>query len=321
MNYFRKNFPEKNSESGVTLVFIIVAITVIAVLGVGLYTLTMTSAFNQVEAQKAAKAYYISESCVRIAASEYKAAAATNKNTTLVALHNKIFTMPNNQGSCTVEIYPYWFYQKTATTLTCSPTIPCDTITLYLAGAVPPADQDGPTAITLKDPNYTILGNLKKQSGEVYVFSSVTFGNFVAANGGTPATFNLSPSLTSSLIIAAGDEFYFGYNYTSTATLPNKNGDLILDIDSTDENDMSAKIFPPEKGMIFVSISSNIYYYVYDKRIYSTSNPHKVTLHNIQEITGKPYLWPVPISNVTSNPTPIYVGKSLGLSSTSTYGQ
>ena len=126
---------------------IIVAMVVIAVIGAGLYTLTTTSALNQAEAQKAAKAYYISESCIRIAASEYKAAAtSTDKNSKLVSLHDNditdtthTFTMPNNQGSCSLQIYPYWFYAPTTTTYPINTT----SITLYLPGDVPPAEQDG----------------------------------------------------------------------------------------------------------------------------------------------------------------------------------
>jgi len=72
MSRFRKLFSATTSESGITLIFIIIGMVIVATLGVGLYALNMTSAINQAEAQKAAKAYYISESCVRIAASEYK---------------------------------------------------------------------------------------------------------------------------------------------------------------------------------------------------------------------------------------------------------
>ena len=107
-----KNALPKTNQSGATLVAIIVTMLVLAVIGLGIYSLTYTASLNQVIAQRAAKAFYIAESCVRVAASEYKAAA--NKNATLVSLHNQTFPMPDNQGSCTVLIYPYWFYARNA---------------------------------------------------------------------------------------------------------------------------------------------------------------------------------------------------------------
>lgn len=302
-----------SSESGATLIMIIVGMVVIAVLGVGVYTLSMTSALNQAEAQKAAKAYYISESCVRIAASEYKAAAtSTAKNSKLVSLHDNditdttyTFTMPNNQGSCSVEIYPYWFYAPTTTTYPIGAT----SINLYLPGAVPPTEQDGTIAIALPT---TINGSLKKKSGEVYTFSSVAFGTFNADNGGTPVTFYTT--LTSALTIAAGDEFYFGYTYALPATPPlpltlNAGDSLIL---NTDTNDLTAKIFPPEKGSIFFD-QSGIVQLRYEKRNVDI-NAHTVTLTNIQ-VLGTTTL---PIT-INSNPT-IYMGKSLGFRSAANYG-
>ena len=296
---------------GSTLIMIIIGMVVIAVLGVGVYTLSMTAAFNQAEAQKAAKAYYISESCIRIAASEYK--AATNKNSKLVELNGKTFTMPNNQGSCMVEIYPYWFYAPTATTYSIGAT----SITLYLPGAVPPVEQDGTTKISLLNIPANVNVKIKKKgsSPEEYSFSNAAFGSFNNPNG-TMATFTLKTPLTNQVVIAAGDEFYLGCHYTSTSAAPYEGQDLILNIHPDDTNDLTAKMFPPEKGSIFID-NGNISQYSYDKReIVTTSTPHTVRLTKIQAIS-EPYTptWPVTINN-----TPIYMGKSLGIRSDANYG-
>jgi hypothetical protein len=314
MNPLKKIFSNPlKAESGATLLFVIILIVVLSVVGVGMFTLIWTSQFNQVEAQKSAKAYYISESCLRIAASEYKGASAANKNSTLVSLHNKEIRMPDNEGSCSVYIYPYWFYVTTTTTY------PAGTVsvTLYMPGAAPPADQDGTTAITLPA---NINGSLKKRGsgGEVYSFSSATFGSFNAANGGTPATFVLSPALVNALTVSAGvDEFYLGYHYTPTATTLSVNGNLTLNIDPADTNDLTAKLFPPEKGSIFVESNGSISQYGYAKRnIVTTSTPHTVTLTGLQDISvSKTAAWSVSLTN-----TQIYMGKSLGLRSQSNYG-
>jgi Tfp pilus assembly protein PilV len=301
----RKILSRTGDQKGSTLVFVIIGMVVVAVLAAGLFSMTSTSAFNQAEAQKDTKAYYISESCLRIAASEYKVAA--NKNTRLAGLHNQALTMPNNQGSCTMQIYPYWFYATTAHAANSA------SITLYLPGAVPPIDEHGSVPITL--PANANL-KMKGSSGAVAVFSSATTGSFNAANGGTAVTFNLSTPFANALV--AGDEFYLGYNYTSTqATPPNSGGNLILNVAVTDINDLTAKMFPPKKGSIFIENSSNISQYSYDERIINTvASPHTVTLTNIQPIPGAP----MPVFPVAVNNTPVYMAKSMGLRATSNYG-
>jgi type II secretory pathway pseudopilin PulG len=291
-----KNINKIQDKSGATLIVLIISMVVIAVIGMAIYSMTYTASLNQVVAQRAAKAFYVAESCVRVAASEYKASAS--KNVTLVSLHNQTFPMPDNQGSCTVLIYPYWFYATAIYAANASPII------LYLPGEVPRVDEDGTTAIA-----FPANGNLKIKgaSGAVAVFSSATIGAFNAAAGGTPVTFALSTPFSTA--IAVNDEFYIGYNYTGTAT-PNAGGNLVLNINN---NDMG-RIFPPSKGSIFVENASVISQYSYDERIINSGV--SVTLTNMQQVTGAPVpVWPITISN-----TPIYVGKSLGLRSTSTYG-
>ncbi len=291
---------------------IIVGMVVIAVLGVGVYTLTMTAAFNQAEAQKAAKAYYISESCVRIAASEYKAAA--NKNSKLVELNGKTFTMPNNQGSCTVEIFPYWFYTTAAYAAG------TNSMTIYIPGTVPRISSDETSTDYTTSVTFPASGYLRiKDQGRIPAWTGTPVLQYsgcsncappytVGANG-TAVTFTLSAPLTNATII--GEEFYLGYAYTLPA-IPvtiNAGDNLVLNIDT---NDLTGKIFPPEKGSIFFD-QSGIIQLRYDKRNVDT-NAHTVTLTNIQAL-GTTTL---PVT-ITSNPT-IYMGKSLGFRSTASYG-
>ncbi len=303
MNLFKRHFPRIFSESGATLIMIIVAMVVIAVIGAGLYTLSMTSALNQAEAQKAAKAYYISESCIRIAASEYKAAA--NKNSKLVELNGKSFTMPNNQGSCTVEIYPYWFYATTAYA------VGATSIKIYIPGAVPRISSDETstdytTAVTFPPNGYLRIKDTVLQ----YDSCTNCAPDYTVGPNGTEITFNdLSPALPKATI--AGDEFYFGYAYTLPATPVTiiAGGSLILNIDS---DDLTGKIFPPEKGSIFFD-QGGIIQLSYDKRNIDET-AHTVTLTNIRALRTTT----LPIT-ISSNPT-IYMGKSLGFRSVANYG-
>ncbi len=135
----------RRKQAGAALLIIIIAMLVIAVLGIALYALTFTATLNQVIAQRAAKAFYLAESGIRIAASEYKAALHTSTTVAdnkLANLHNQTFTMPDNVSTIQIQIYPYWLYAPAAIP------VPTSSITLYLPGAVPPIDDTGTTAIT-----------------------------------------------------------------------------------------------------------------------------------------------------------------------------
>lgn len=293
------------SQKGSTLIVIIVTMVVLAIIGTAIYSLTYTARLNQVVAQRATKATYIAESCVRVAASEYKASA--NKISTLISLHNQSLIMPNNQGSCTVLIYPYWLYARDTYAAGTS------SINLYFPGDVPKVDENSDESLVLR-----AGGLLKiKKAGSTTNYSPAVFSDadeddFSAASG-TQVTFTLST--TFSTAIAAGDLFYLGYNYTSIASAEIAGENLVLNIPAGDTNNDTAKIFPPSKGSIFVEAGGKISQYSYDQRIIIPDT--SVTLTNIQAIAGP---WkPVTISN-TDPGTPIYMGKSIGFRSKSKYG-
>ena len=310
MNPQKTNF--KNRESGATLLFVIILITVLALLGVGLYTLVMTSQLNQAEAQKSAKAYYLSESCLRIAASEYKYArsvSALDAAAALTNLNSSTVTLPGSQGSCAITLYPYWFYAPAAMTVASG----SQQITLYLPGAVPAIEDNGSTFISLSFPS-GVTAKLKKKgsSTEVYEFTSATFSSFVTGTG-TSATFTLKSVLTSNLNIAAGDEFYLGAAYTMQATTPTAGGSLTLTLNAGDTTAMTGQIFPPVNGTIFIDITG-VPLIKYDKRTLNNTTPKTVTLSNIQAVSGT-----IP-TTINGASVDIYMGKSLGISSVATYG-
>jgi type II secretory pathway pseudopilin PulG len=293
-------------KSGATLVVIIVTILIMAVIGAAIYSLTYTAFLNQIIAQRDAKAFYIAESCVRVAASEYKAAQATAKNSTLVSLHNQLLNMPDNQGKCTVYIYPYWFYARDG--------IPANTnqLTLYIPGEAPVTFLAN-GRLRIKDDNRTPAWTGRKY---VTFSNNASGGAFNGANGGTEVTFNIStPYFTNAII--AGDEFYIGYVYSSPQNQYLNEGDsLILNIDAADTDFLTAKIFPPEKGSIFLEGADQYYY---EDRIIDEDN-RTVTLTNIRPIPAATYepTWEFP--SYLYGDRYIYIGKSIGLSSKSTYG-
>lgn len=316
MNVFKiNNFAGRKSPAGATLVIIILSMLVLIVIGVAIYALTSTAMLNQMIAQRAARAFYLAESGVRVAASEYKAALTTSTtiaDNTLADLHNKEFILPDNVSRFALEIYPYWFRATSTHTYAANAT----SIILYLSGAVPLVDADGTAAITFPA-NCRLKMNKLGSPSTVAVadYSSAVpdSGNFSAANGGTPVEFTLTTPFT--IAISAGDEFYIGYIHffdppaDAEAT---QGGDLIMNVD----DDAKATMFPPQKGTIFVVNPTAIDQYSYDSRsLTTTSTPHTVRFTNIQAIAG------APATLTIMNGREIYVGKSVGFRSASEYGQ
>ena len=293
------------NETGSTLVFVIIAMVVLAVLGVGTYTLTSTSQLNQARAQNDAKAYYISESCNRIAAAEYKAAAAHLKNSTLVALNNKSFTMPDNQGVCSVEIYPYWLY------LPNSIGPGATTVTLYIPGLPPRIRKDSTNAIELHNGLRLKLyrpGDIATTA--VAVATSAVIGSFSGSSGGTPVTFNLQSGDVFDITLNSGDQFYMGYAYTNV-TMTGQT--LVLGL----PNAHAGEIFPSETGLIFLDEScqgDTPIVYSYSERDDSENGRVKLT-----QLTYQGNCSPAP-SPFVGGEKVVYTAKNIAFRSKSTYG-
>jgi hypothetical protein len=314
----------RRQQAGATLLVIIIAMSIIAVLGVAIYTLTSTARLSQAVAHREAKAFYLSESGIRIAASEYKAAVAANSvYTKLPALHAKVFNMPNNGGKVQLEVYPYWFYAKSnfATGAT--------TITLYLPGAAPNIDDTGTTAVSfpensdnlyllrIRDVGRSVVWEGNTNTTTFVYFNKATVGTFDAVSGGTPVAFTLSAAFPAPNQVLAGDEFYIGSNSFATAQEANQGGTLILNIPPTDAGDNTAKMFPPSKGTMFIVKSdAGVPQYTYDLRIITTtSSPHTVKFTNMQPLANA--VWPLNVSPGHQ----IFIGKTVGFRSTATYGE
>jgi hypothetical protein len=149
----------------------------------------------------------------------------------------------------------------------------------------------------------------------VFEYSTGTAAG-AATSSGTLVTFTVPNGLPGP--ICQNDEFYLGYVYTSTNAAPNAGGNLILNVDTADTADVTANIFPPQNGTIFVVQTSGTYQYSYASRFLNTTvSPNTITLYNMQAFPlGSTQLWPLTVSN-----TPIYMGKSLGIRSTGQSGQ
>ena len=105
---------------GSVMVVLIVTMVIMATLGAAMLTMFSSSYSNQVFTDQGRKTYYLAESGFRYAASQYLNAAATDKETVLTNLNNKICNLSGNGGSFTLVVYPYWFKTQSVsgTTLT-----------------------------------------------------------------------------------------------------------------------------------------------------------------------------------------------------------
>jgi len=97
-------------DQGSILVALIIAMLFISALGAAMLPLTATSTFSRMEANSGTRAYFLAESGLRYAASQYlNAGSETAKNDQLEAVHNQTYTLANDDGQFHIDIYPFFF--------------------------------------------------------------------------------------------------------------------------------------------------------------------------------------------------------------------
>ncbi|MGP8154894.1 MAG: hypothetical protein ACLQBQ_12300 [Smithella sp.] len=182
---------------------------------------------------------------------------------------------------------------------------------------------------------------LKYYTQEGVFTSAPSVGSF-NTNYGITVTFNLVSNapcssapysgfpyaLNPANLVSSGKELYFGYVYNSPQAISPR-GDLILN-----DPNQTAGIYPPANGTINITTqvgrTGGIYTYTYQSRIPQIINPSSppasFTLHNIQPPSGVPYQSsPIVITYNSAclydvnQTTQIYLGKTLGIQSISTY--
>jgi hypothetical protein len=296
------------SQSGASLLIIVIFIMVLAILGAAMYAITSTSLFNQDIAQGSIRAFYVAESGVRVVASEYK--SATNKNSALLSLHGKTFVLPNHNGQFTINVYPYWFYA------TANYILGATSVTLYLPGSVPLRN--------LNDPNYTPItfpstGILKLKDTSILTgnrFSTAPVVGTPNANG-TPVTFTFS---LFPYAIPLGSEFFLGFDFPFSSQTINAGGSLTLNSLSGDTQ-LFAQIFPPEKGnfRVMKDTTGTEYIYTYEQRTQTpaTGAPTSITLTKIACLDPTANCFPLQLSG--SGTVPIYLYKTLAIRSRAAY--
>jgi hypothetical protein len=335
-----------SSQSGASLLLLIIALLIMGVLGAAMYAITSTSYFNQVSSQDTMKALYITESGQRIVASEYKAAAYLNSK--LADLNGgpngRTFTMEGS-STLTINIYPYWLYA--------SAQIDSGLTGLKLPGSLPLLDKASTAGQVITFPTSGLL----KIYGKSDIISFTTTGATAAGtttNTGTPVTFATYTCYTCTTTcttttcafypIPIETNVFIGFvqNESSGRLVDianqtvSKGGNLII---NTVGN--IASFFPPEDGNfsldghIVNSVVSGGLNYHYDERKINVPTG-KTTLTNVQSACLATVCPPYPdISDTMDsftvqydsgnlmnrlNTTRIYVGKNMGIRSTGVSG-
>ena len=299
------------SQSGVSLLIILISILVLAVLAAGMYALTSTSIFNQVSSQKTMRAFYLAEAGPRIVVSEYRGQApGVNRINTLLRLNGSTFNAGG--GTIKLDIYPYWFYAVNPIA------IGTRAVTLNLAGNVPRA-VDGVNHITF--PARGIL----KLVGETSVAQYTAVAIVVESDTpGTPSSVQFTVPAGIPYTLAANDELVIGFVqnengnpiFTNGQNV-NLTGDLVI---NTTGN--IAAFLPSEDGYFSLALPDHIYQFRYDRRQTAAGI---TTLTNIQcAVAGQcpnPFTVIYKASNLTDPAfsTHIYLGKVLVIRSTGTF--
>ncbi len=104
-----------SSQRGAVLIAVVVTMVIFATLGAVMLNLFTTSTHSQFVGNRSVRAYYLAEAGYRYAASQYlNATTEAARETALAGLHNRTFTLANNDGQFRFQVYPYW-YKVTST--------------------------------------------------------------------------------------------------------------------------------------------------------------------------------------------------------------
>uniref|UniRef100_UPI003565A0C9 type II secretion system protein n=1 Tax=Desulfosarcina sp. TaxID=2027861 RepID=UPI003565A0C9 len=99
-----------NKADGSALIGIIIAILVFSALGAAIVPMISSSQWHRTATGRSTQAYYLAESGMRYAASQYlHATGEIAKYTALNAVHGVSHQLQDNQGSFTVSFTPYYF--------------------------------------------------------------------------------------------------------------------------------------------------------------------------------------------------------------------
>lgn len=209
-----------NHTDGSALIGMIITILVFAALGAAIVPMIGSSQLHRTAAGRSAQAYYLAESGMRYAASQYlNATSEIAKFSVLNALHDVPHQLQDNQGTFTVSVNPYYFMVDVDH-------LNATTLVTRIYGAT--------------DQPFPLAGGSISVDDTVYAFSTATIA-------GQVVTFN---ALSSSLTVPADTPVYPVAQ--AVAQTVSTGGDLSLSPGSGD-------MFPDRNGSFVLSGNTYTY--------------------------------------------------------------
>jgi hypothetical protein len=214
------NTRKQLSETGSVIITILVMMVILS-LGVGVVLMFSTSTLQQAEHNIELKARHLADAGFRYAAGEYVSAGDLSaKFARLEALHNETVSLLNNDGTFTIQVYPFWFISQ--------------------------SDYTNATRIALKVPG-KFPDNFQSalpSSGVVKIvddFYGYTSGIAAVGSGNNPDTFTITLDKGVTILKDTSVHLVFAPETTQTVM---ENGDLTIDQDNGLLN-----IFPRRNGL------------------------------------------------------------------------
>lgn len=204
-------------EHGSIVVALIIGILVISALGVSMLPLTSTSIFQQVWTQGSTQAYFLAESGLRYAASLYLNASTDAQIDALDSLHNQEYTLQNNHGRFSLEIFPFFFQTPPGTDQ-----IDTDRLETRIAGGISPD-------LTLSFGRLKIGNNFYNYSGTDIDGQTITFfldEKVAYVQSGTDV---LSVARSSNVLQTLNEGDHLALKTGTGAAFPQRNGTFSID--------------------------------------------------------------------------------------------
>ncbi len=244
-----------NHRSGSILLNIIVIIVIFSSIISAVVYMSSSSMRQAVSSNQSTNAWNMAEACYRLLSANY--INTTDANNTLNAdddkaiflrnVNNRTYVIPNN-GSCTLTIRPYWFYNAAATSTGRN-------ISVQLPGTAP------------TNFNMPSSGQVKLGETPGIGVKSYTSGVFNNSTGVFTCSFASNTTLNK------GDSVYLVLNPNANQTLvPGSNLTLNL-------ANFTASSFPTKDGLIEIGTQTRLYRY---STVEQTSSGAIITLTNLQ---------------------------------------
>jgi type II secretory pathway pseudopilin PulG len=283
----RASFSHKAAldNKGSVLIALIITLVILSALGAVMLSLFSSSTFSHVAAYFNTRAAYLAESGYRYVAGRYKnAERGVAKNEELESLHGRTFTLLDNGGQFTLNIFPCYY------------------------NAV--VGDKGSDALVVRFPGGKPRWFSIPASGTLAVFGSGKYNcyDYTDFTGNGDYTFNLSNFLKEAVDTGTS---VVPVCYPSGAQTVSRGESLMLDTDASN-------VFPPRFG-VFDIVNTNATGDI--DHVYFYSERSNNTLTNISVLGNPDKTFSFTVNADPANPdTPIIVHTCVTISSTGTVG-